>query len=148
MLHPRKGDEDSGLKVNDRSLVLRLSYRDRSFLFPGDLERAGEEKVILRVGADLDTDVLLAPHHGSRSSSSWPFLKRVRPRVCVISAGAGNAFLFPNSEVLQRLESLGCRVFRTDQVGAVEVVTGPEGGEVRSYLGRKAKGTASDPLRF
>jgi competence protein ComEC len=149
MLHPRKGDEDSGLKVNDRSLVLRLSYSDKSFLFPGDLEKAGEEKVILRAGAYLDADVLLAPHHGSGSSSSWPFLDRVRPRVCVISAGAGNAFLFPNPEVLQRLESLGCTVFRTDQAGSVEVLVGPEGGEVRSYLERKAKGTEfAGPFRF
>jgi competence protein ComEC len=140
MLHPRKDDEESSLKTNDRSLVLKLSYKDRSFLFPGDLEKAGEEKVILRSGADLESDVLLAPHHGSGSSSSWPFLKRVRPRVCVISAGVGNVFHFPNLQVLERLESLGCRTFRTDRAGAVEVVVGPKGGEVRSYLVRKEKG--------
>jgi competence protein ComEC len=143
MLHPRKGEEESGLKTNDRSLVLKLSYKDRSFLFPGDLEKAGEEEVVLGAGPDLESDVLLAPHHGSRSSSTWPFLKRVRPRVCVISAGEGNAFLFPNPEVLKRLESLGCRIFRTDQAGAVEVVVGPNGGDVRPYMERKEKGTKS-----
>lgn len=149
LLHPEEGDEQRGLKLNDRSLVVKLTYRGKSFLFPGDLEKAGEETVVVRVAPELRSDVLLAPHHGSRTSSSPLFLDQVRPRVCVISAGRGNPFAFPSMEVVQRLESMGCRVFRTDRDGAVEVIIDREGGVVRPFLKEKQKGTGpSGPFRF
>ena len=149
LLHPEEGDEGRGLKLNDRSLVVKLTYQGKSFLFPGDLEKAGEENVVLRAGAGLRSDVLLAPHHGSRTSYSMAFLDQVRPGVCVISAGSGNPFAFPNIEVMNRLEGMGCRVFRTDQDGAVEVIVGREGGMVRTFLKEKQEGTGrSGPFLF
>jgi competence protein ComEC len=149
VLHPEEGDEAQGLKSNDKSLVVKLTYRGKSFLFPGDLEKAGEKIVALRAGGNLKSEFLLAPHHGSRTSCSPFFLDQVRPLACVISAGSGNPFAFPSMEVVKRLEGMGCRIFRTDQDGAVEVIVGREGGVVRPFLKAKQKGTGpSGPFLF
>jgi competence protein ComEC len=133
LLHPKGDDEELGLNPNDKSLVLKLDYQGKSFLLAGDLENAGEDKVVLREGSSLKSEVLLVPHHGSRTSCSSAFLEHVRPRLCVISAGAGNAFGFPSLEVLKRLEGTGCAVFRTDRDGAVEMTLSPEGCAVRTF---------------
>lgn len=149
LLHPRMGDQGRRLKPNDRSLVIKLTYQGKSFLFPGDLEKAGEDAVRLSAGADLRSDVLLAPHHGSRTSCSWSFLQQVRPRVCVISAGLGNPWAAPSMGVVKRLESLGCRIFRTDRDGAVEIIVQQERGTVRPFVKEKHKGTGrSSPFMF
>ena len=145
-LHPKDRAEERGLKLNDKSLVLKLSYRGRSFLFTGDLEKAGEDRVVLGEGSNLKSHVLLVPHHGSKTSCSSAFLNHVRPRVCIISVGEGNAFGFPSVEVLDKLQSRGCEIFRTDRHGAVEVTLDAEEGELRPF-----KETGADrigPLRF
>jgi len=127
------------LGLNDNSLVLKFSYEGKSFLFPGDLERAGEEVVMSNSGSLLKSDILLAPHHGGRSSSSKSFLERVRPSICVISSGSGNPITFPHPETLKRLTDIGCRTIRIDQMGAVQISVGPDRYKIRSYL----KGTLS-----
>ncbi len=140
LLHPlsERGEtalSHRGLGLNDNSLVLKFSYGGKSFLFPGDLERAGEEVVMSTSGSLLESDILLAPHHGGRSSSSESFLERVRPSICVISSGSGNRFSFPHPETLQRFTDIGCRTIRIDQMGAVEISVGPDRVKIRSYLG-------------
>ena len=131
ILHPMEGLLSK--KSNDNSLVMRISSGGTSFLFPGDLEAAGEQLLISRAGSKLKSDVLLAPHHGSRSSSSEPFLEAVTPKVCIISSGLGNPFGFPSLEILDRLRGHGCRILRVDEVGAIEVSLGPEGPRARSF---------------
>ncbi|MGD9076104.1 MAG: DNA internalization-related competence protein ComEC/Rec2 [Desulfobacteraceae bacterium] len=120
--------------MNNSSLVLKLSYGGKSLLFPGDLERAGEEVVISRAGSLLRSDILLAPHHGSRYSCSKAFLQMVRPQTCIISSGHGNYFGFPHSETLKRLSSAGSQVLRIDQEGAVQLSLGPNRFDVRTFL--------------
>ena len=122
------------MNPNDNSLVLKLSYAGKSFLFPGDLEKPGEETVVSNAGSLLESDILLTPHHGSKSSSSRPFLEMVKPRICIISSGGGNYFGHPHSKTLQRLRDIGCRIIRIDQVGAVQLSVGPNGLKVRSFL--------------
>jgi competence protein ComEC len=139
VLHPTPDENEEQLLetsagLNNHSLVLKLSYGGKTLLFPGDLERPGEEMVISRVGSLLKSDVLLAPHHGSKSSSSKAFLQMVRPHICVISCGNGNYFGFPHSETLKRLRAIGCDVMRIDQVGAVQLFVAPEHFEVKSFL--------------
>ena len=139
ILHPpsdRGGGQVSGraLGLNDNSLVLKLSYAGKSFLFPGDLERPGEERAVLNAGTLLKSDILLAPHHGSKGSCSRRFLEMVRPGICIISSGSGNRFGFPNTETLQRLKQTGCRIIRTDRVGAVQLYAKPERLEINSFL--------------
>jgi len=131
ILHPGGGFLSS--KSNDNSLVMRISYKGTSFLFPGDLEAAGEQLVISRSGSKLESDVLLAPHHGSKSSSSRPFLEAVNPKVCIISSGKGNPFGFPSQEILGRLRGLGCRILRVDELGAIEVSAEQGGFQIRSF---------------
>jgi competence protein ComEC len=126
LLHPRRdtmGTEWlSRLDTNNRSLVLRLSHDGASFLFPGDIGSGVETVLVRRFGERLRSDVLLAPHHGSNTSSCAAFLEQVRPTWCVISAGFGNRFGFPHPEVLDRLRRAGSRIARTDRHGAVRVV--------------------------
>jgi competence protein ComEC len=139
LLHPSsvEGKEqlvENTAGMNNNSLVLKLSYGGSSLLFPGDLERAGEEVVISRAGSLLRSDILLAPHHGSRYSCSKAFLQMVRPQTCIISSGHGNYFGFPHSETLERLSTMGSKVVRIDQVGAVQLSLGPNRFDVRTYL--------------
>ena len=136
-LHPlpaAEGGSGSNLKPNDRSLVLKISSGDRSFLFPGDLENSGEDVLVRHAGEKLKSDVLLVPHHGSKTSSTQPFLQTVAPQFCIISSRESSRSGLPHVDTLRRLEKLGCRVLRTDEVGAVQITAGPEGLQVTSFL--------------
>ncbi len=131
ILYP--GERLLSQKFNDNSLVMKISCGGTSFLFPGDLEAKGEHLLMARSGSKLKSDILLAPHHGSISSSSWAFLKEVNPEVCIISCGKGNPFGFPSEEFLGRLKGLGCRTLRVDERGAIEVSAGHQGFKIRSF---------------
>jgi competence protein ComEC len=109
--------------TNNNSLVVKVSFGDISFLFAGDIMAEAEQELMDLAGTDLTCDVLLVPHHGSRSSSSPAFLASVHPDVAVFSAGWKNRFKFPHTTVLQAYEKIGCRIFRTDQNGAIMIKT-------------------------
>jgi competence protein ComEC len=109
--------------TNTNSLVLKVAFGDIAFLFPGDIENRAEKELVDLAGADLDCDVLLVPHHGSRSSSSRAFISNVRPDVAVISVGWKNRFRFPHATVLKAYQASGCRILRTDQNGAIVFTT-------------------------
>jgi competence protein ComEC len=112
---------------NDDSLVTRVSWKHISFLFTGDIMAQAEEELLLRCGAErLHSTILLVPHHGSRKSGKTAFIQAVRPNEGIISAGWNNRFHFPHAQVLQRLDKVGCRIWRTDQCGAVTVLTDGE----------------------
>jgi competence protein ComEC len=104
---------------NDDSLVLRVCYTGSCMLLTGD---AGEalELALIRSGMDLRADILKVAHHGSRSSTSAPFLEAVRPRVAIVSSGSGNAYL-PSTRVMVRLRERGVTSLRTDLDGAVSI---------------------------
>jgi competence protein ComEC len=78
--------------------------------------------------------VLKVPHHGSASSSTAVFLKRVRPAYAIVSASERNAGMLPHPEVLDRYRRLGARILRTDRQGAITVLTDGDRIEVRSFL--------------
>ena len=84
--------------------------------------------MLLRSRADLRAEVLVAPHHGSRSSSSGPFLDAVRPRVVFFPIGYRNRYHFPHMEVLRRLSDRGVRMFDTARHGAIILKIDGEGG--------------------
>lgn len=138
LLHPLDRNDGAGTRKrsrdpNDNSLVLRFSSGGKSLLFPGDLPEAGERRVLQSAGPALRSDVLLAGHHGSKTSCSRPFLEMVRPRICVISSGRGNSAGFPHRSTLERLKDIGCRVIRIDQSGAVTISLGKEKFEIKTY---------------
>jgi len=87
--------------------------------------------MLLESGKPIRSQVLVAPHHGSRSSSSIAFLDRVRPQFAVISAGLGNPWNFPHPDVLSRYDDQGCSVYRTDTDG--EIVIHAEDGKIRIH---------------
>ncbi|MFH1242945.1 MAG: DNA internalization-related competence protein ComEC/Rec2 [Pseudomonadota bacterium] len=139
VLHPRPGDRskelyDSVTRLNNNSLVLKISFNGRSFLFPGDLERQGEEVLISNAGHLLKSDILLSPHHGSGNSSSPAFLDRVRPGICVISTGKSESQNPSQEQIIRRLKKVGCRVFRISRTGAVQVRIGANGLQVNTFL--------------
>jgi hypothetical protein len=131
------GGDRVALAPNDASLVLRVSYGATSFLFPGDVEGAGEAAAVARGG--LASDVVKVPHHGSRRSSTSGFAAAVSPRLAVVSVGAGNRYGFPHEEALARWRETGALVLRTDE-GAIRLLS--DGRRVR----RVPAGAALDPL--
>jgi competence protein ComEC len=118
-LHPPRAFDEDG-NANDISLVLRVDYGARRFLFTGDIEAAAEAS-LLASGADLRADVIKVPHHGSRTSSSTAFLAAVSPSVAVMGVGRENRYGHPHAEVTARYR--GVDVYRTDRDGTVEVRT-------------------------
>jgi competence protein ComEC len=125
-------------RVNDGSIVLRISYGKRSLLLAGDAESAAETALLDR---PLASDVLIVGHHGSNTSSSEAFLAAVRPSSAIIPVGRDNSFHHPHPAVLARLHQAGAQVFRTDRDGAVEVRTDGSSLEVRSLVPRSAFGS-------
>ena len=109
---------------NNNAVVLRLTYGRVAFLLASDIE-AFTEDYLVRYSPDLESTVLKAAHHGSRTSTTSGFLDRVKPTVAVISSGSGNRFGHPHPEVARRLErALGAEgIFRTDRQGTVEFVS-------------------------
>lgn len=103
---------------NDRSIMVLLTNGAHRFLFPGDAEAEGEAEA-LASGLSLRADVLIAPHHGSRTSSTDAFLDAVSPEIAVVSAGADNPYHHPHPSVLARYEDRGIRVYRTDESGTI-----------------------------
>jgi competence protein ComEC len=111
-----------GLDTNDGSLVVQLAFAGRRILFTGDIGREGEEELFEgKIAADLSSDVLKVPHHGSRYASSDRFLAAVSPMLAVASAGRFNHFGLPNPAATARYERRGIPLLRTDQNGAVRV---------------------------
>lgn len=104
---------------NDRSCVLQVRAGAHVLLLPGDIERAAEEE-LLRFGRPDAADVLLVPHHGSRTSSGAALVAATRPRYAVVSAGHRNRWGFPVREVVDRWRDAGAVVIETSSAGAVE----------------------------
>lgn len=104
-------------KMNNNSIVLKLTYDDISFLFTGDAEEVAEYD-ILNLGYNISSDVLKVGHHGSDTSTSDKFLNAVNPGYSVISVGK-NSYGHPAEIVLNRLEKYNSEIFRTDQNGTI-----------------------------
>lgn len=123
-----------GLSDNDRSLALRVCRGEVCFLLTGDLEAEGEAGIAAELAEAGGTEVLKVAHHGSGTSTGEAFLKRVRPRWALISAGKGNRYRLPHEAVLRRLTASGARLLRTDKMGQVEIETDGKEVFVRSFI--------------
>jgi len=131
VVHPQRSRSFTSGDSNDLSLVLRIRDHKTAFLLTGDIEIPAEND-ISDAGCSVEAHVLKAPHHGSRSSSSWKFLQAVSPHILVISVGKNNRYNFPDPLVLQRYAQIGARVYRTDRDGAIEITSRPQGCFVRT----------------
>jgi competence protein ComEC len=114
---PGKGPAHRNL--NNESVVMKLCYGSTSILLTGDAEEVAERQMCRIYGDFLQAGVLKVAHHGSRTGTSDRFLSFIRPSIAVISVGAYNRLHHPSPRVLARLDSIGCRWYRTDKSGAV-----------------------------
>jgi competence protein ComEC len=105
---------------------MRLASHGKNFLFTGDIGEAAE-RVLVEERQELAADVLLLPHHGSKSSTSPSFLAAVAPEYVVISAGRNKNSLFPAPEVISRCRAAGCTIYNTARDGALSFTTAGDG---------------------
>lgn len=112
-----------GKDDNAQSCVLRVDNGRFSVLIPADISRAEELQLL---PALAKVDVLIAPHHGSRTSSSQELIDAVQPRHAIISAGYFNRYRHPNQAVVARYQAAGAQIWRTDRDGAVEILAGDD----------------------
>ncbi len=124
LLHPIDAASTDLMDANKNadSLVIKLSYGEVDILFTGDIESAGETRII-GSQQDLRSEILKVPHHGSRTSSSVQFIDAVQPRYAIYSLGQRNQFQLPHPEVVDRYQESNCRQLRTDQLGAIILKT-------------------------
>ena len=138
------GSDYSGETGNGASMVLSVSYREFDFLFTGDVEGIGEEKLcesIEKYCPEKAFEILKAAHHGSRNSSSEIFLQKVRPKYTIISAGIENSYGHPHRETIERLEKTGSRILATANCGGIEI-TVEFGGKIQYTLKEGSEMTA------
>jgi competence protein ComEC len=119
VLHPR--GSDGRLRGNNRSCVLRIRNDARAALLTGDIEEVSENMLLSSVREHLRAQVLIAPHHGSRTSSSVSFVDAVRPDVVVFAAGFRNRFGFPKQDIIARYQQHGARILDTARSGAIDI---------------------------
>jgi len=120
MLHPNRPRSD-----NNGSCVLRVTAAGNSVLLPGDIEREAESALVRRYGQELKAEVLVAPHHGSKTSSSPAFLDAVRPQAVLFPVGYRNRYGFPHESVVTRFRRAGVRLWGTARDGAISVKLEP-----------------------
>jgi len=103
--------------LNLSSIVVRLEFGENSFLFMGDAEAENEKTINWP-----KTNVLKVGHHGSNTSSSQSFLNQVKPEYAIIMAGKDNSYGLPKQKILDRLNKIGAKIFRTDELGTITVI--------------------------
>ncbi|MEJ2618983.1 MAG: DNA internalization-related competence protein ComEC/Rec2 [Candidatus Thiodiazotropha sp.] len=118
ILYPTAGQKIEG--SNNRSCVLKIASNGWSILVPGDIEWAAEAALLQTIPQQLGSDILVAPHHGSNSSSTAEFVTAVGPQWVLFSTGYENSYGFPNHEVVQRWQDQGAKLLDTAKVGAIE----------------------------
>lgn len=113
---------------NDGSCVLRISGPQGSALLPGDIGQSAETGLVMRYGDHLRSTILVAPHHGSKTSSSPDFIDKVRPRIVLFPVGYRNRYGFPRVEVVEHYRRAGASIWDTATDGAITVRSDREGG--------------------
>ena len=124
ILHPPAGSRFSG---NDRSCVLKVSLGRYSVLLPGDIEQPAEQSLLDHHGNDLTATILVAPHHGSTSSSSRGFVGAVAPDYVLFPVGYLNRYGFPKQVIMKRYRDAGAMLFDTAHAGAIQFQVSNEG---------------------
>jgi competence protein ComEC len=140
ILYPSPANySDQKLSANAHSCVLKISSGAQSILLPGDIGVIQERQLLTDYGAtDLHATVLLAPHHGSKTSSSGAFLRAVDPRLAIFQVGYRNRFHHPQVMVYKRYQELGIERLRTDEKGAITLQFG-EGMQYQAYRQQHAR---------
>ena len=116
VLWPDKDEKITANSINNNALVFKICYKEKSILFTGDIEEKAERALIKKYKEteELNATILKVAHHGSKSSSIEEFLKLVSPEISIIGVGAENTFGHPSDQVLERIENLKSKIYRTD----------------------------------
>jgi competence protein ComEC len=136
MLSPTKNLFDS---ENNNSCVLKITAQKGSVLLTGDIEMEAEQKLVADFGTALKTDILIAPHHGSKTSSTAEFLQKVAPELILIPAGYKNRYHFPHPSVIANYQKQKINWLMTGTVGAIKVKIAHKRLESFSYRTHQAK---------
>jgi len=123
ILHPQIKQAKGG---NNRSCVLQVRVGRKVILLPADIERAAELQLIAEYGDNLKSHILIAPHHGSKTSSSREFIDAVSPRLVLIANGYRNRYRFPHESVINRYQQIGAKWLETQHSGAISILVTPE----------------------
>lgn len=118
--------------LNNTSLVMLLHYGDFKMLLTGDAEAGVEDALQKKYGASLKADVLKVGHHGSKTSSYWPFINKVKPQYALISCGPFGIYHHPNKDTVGRLQKIGAKVLTTYDHGTLTVTTDGKSYEVKT----------------
>lgn len=122
-----ENEEQSDLNLN--SIVIHLTYGEKTFLFMGDAEKYNEDKI-----SWPDVDVLKVGHHGSDTSTSEKFVNSVKPETSIISVGANNTYSHPSLDVINRLLDAGSTIYRTDEVGTILLTSDGKTYTIQTFL--------------
>jgi competence protein ComEC len=121
-------------KDNDRGCVLRVAAGKHALLLPADIEAKSERELLARGADKLRADVLIVPHHGSRTSSTDEFVAAVQPEVAIFTVGYRNRFHHPKPEVVARYQALNAQLLQSDATGAIEIIFPGEGAiDIHAY---------------
>jgi competence protein ComEC len=130
-LHPSAGSyNEKNVKDNDRSCVLRVVSSYGAALITADIERPSEYQLLQLPPGSLSADLLVVPHHGSRTSSTPEFVQAVAPRVAILALGHRNRFGHPHPAVVARYRGARAKILRTDVSGALEARMSAAGMEI------------------
>lgn len=121
--------KDKYEELNNYSTCIKLTYKDISYLFMGDAEKLVEDEINM----DIQADILKLGHHGSSSSTSKSFLKKVNPKYAIISVGEDNSYNHPHKETLTKLKDNNIKVYRTDKSGTIKVSTDGKNIKIDEY---------------
>ncbi len=122
VLHPTmESYAQPKIRDNERGCVLKISIGKHSLLLAADIEKASEQRLLQQHAAQLPATLLVVPHHGSKTSSTLPFVEAVHPRYAVFTAGYRNRYGHPKQEVVERYQASGSELLRSDEDGAIVV---------------------------
>ena len=109
-------------ELNNNSVVCKICYKNFSCLFTGDVEAIAEEQIVENNKLNLKATVLKVAHHGSKTSSTVPFIDAVKPKVALIGVGKDNKFGHPNDITIENLNKLNVQIYRTDTMGQITII--------------------------
>jgi len=135
------GPINSSSNTNNTSIVMMITYGTTRFLFTGDAER-DLERDIVDTWTDISATVLKVAHHGSETSTTYPFLREVMPEYAVISCGSGNSYGHPHDDTMSRLRDAEVAVYRTDMQGIITCVSD---GSTISFTVERNEGAITNP---
>jgi competence protein ComEC len=134
MMHPDAASYSAGnIRDNNMGCVLRISIGDQHVLLTADIEKDSERLLLIEHADKLPADMLVVPHHGSKTSSTYGFINAVQPKYAVFTVGYRNRFGHPKPEVVQRYLDSGAQLLRSDSDGAILVEMNAHEMQVENY---------------